>query len=224
MPFYRLKVRLKKEIVTLGIPEINPAKQAGTYIAPEDWNALISDPDTVVLDTRNHYEVVIGTFKGAVNPKTNSFRQFPEFVKQNLDPAKHKKVAMFCTGGIRCEKASSYMLAQGFENVYHLKGGILKYLETVQEKDSLWQGECFVFDNRVAVEHGLGEGTHEMCHGCRHPISAKDKSSPHYEEGVSCPYCFEQLTEARKKRSSARHHQVKLARARGSRHIGAVMS
>ena len=188
-PFDRMKVRLKKEIVTLGVPEVDPNKQVGTYIDPQDWNALISDPEITVIDTRNHYEVAIGTFHGAADPKTRSFRQFPAYVQQHLDPTKHKKVAMFCTGGIRCEKASAFMLAQGFEEVYHLKGGILKYLEEVPTEESLWEGECFVFDQRIALQHGLEQGSHDMCLACGHPISEEDKNSDDYEEGESCPYC-----------------------------------
>jgi UPF0176 protein len=188
-PFDRLKVRLKPEIVTLGLPEINPSEQVGTYVEPQDWNALIADPEVTVIDTRNHYEVRIGTFPGATSPQTQSFREFPEFVRQHLDPQKHRKVAMFCTGGIRCEKASAFMLSQGFEQVYHLQGGILRYLEEVPEPNSLWQGECFVFDQRVAVDHGLEIGTHELCQNCGHPIADADKISPAYEPGISCPYC-----------------------------------
>lgn len=194
LPFDRMKVRLKPEIVTLGLPEVNPNQQVGTYVSPQDWNALISDPEVAVIDTRNDYEVSIGTFKGAQNPETESFRQFPVYVHNHLDPLKHRKVALFCTGGIRCEKASSFMLSQGFQQVYHLKGGILKYLESVPETESLWEGECFVFDQRVAVRHGLAAGTHEMCQGCGRPISPADKLAPEYQEGVSCPYCFERLT------------------------------
>ncbi|WP_009545784.1 rhodanese-related sulfurtransferase [Crocosphaera subtropica] len=194
LPFERLKVRLKKEIVTLGMPEVNPNEQVGTYVTPEQWNDLIKDKETIVIDTRNNYEVDIGTFKGAINPHTESFREFPEYVQENLDPKKHKKIAMFCTGGIRCEKASSFLLQQGFSEVYHLKGGILKYLEEVPEKQSLWQGECFVFDERVAVKHQLEIGSYEMCLGCGHPISDKDKTSDKYEQGVSCPHCYDSLT------------------------------
>ncbi|HAA26948.1 MAG TPA: hypothetical protein DCE56_03740 [Cyanobacteria bacterium UBA8553] len=188
-PFDRMKVRLKKEIVTLGLPKIDPNEQVGTYVSPKEWNALISDPEVTVIDTRNEYEVTIGTFKEAQNPRTASFRQFPDYVRNHLDPAKHKKVALFCTGGIRCEKASSFMMAQGFSEVYHLKGGILKYLEEVPAQESLWQGECFVFDQRVAVEHGLEAGTHEMCRNCGHPIAEIDKTSPDYQEDISCPHC-----------------------------------
>jgi UPF0176 protein len=189
-PFGRMKVRVKKEIVTIGLPEIDPSEQVGTYVSPEDWNTVISDPEVTVIDTRNDYEVSIGTFKGAQNPQTASFREFPDYVLSHLDPEKHKKVALFCTGGIRCEKASSFMIAQGFQEVYHLKGGILKYLEEVPDSESLWEGECFVFDERVAVSHGLKPGTHEMCPNCGRPISETDKLSPKYQEGVSCPYCF----------------------------------
>jgi len=189
-PFERMKVRLKKEIVTLGLPEVNPNEQVGTYVSPQEWNDLITNPEVMVIDTRNDYEVNIGTFKGAKNPKTKTFREFPEYVNQELDPNQHKKVALFCTGGIRCEKASSYLLAQGFAEVYHLKGGILKYLEEVQPEESLWEGECFVFDERVAVGHGLEKGSYEMCGGCGRPISPAEKTSPQYQPGVSCPYCF----------------------------------
>ncbi|WNZ26139.1 rhodanese-related sulfurtransferase [Leptolyngbya sp. NK1-12] len=203
MPFERLKIRLKREIVTLGVP-VDPNEQVGTYVEPQDWNALISDPDVIVIDTRNQYEVKIGSFKGAQNPGTRSFREFPDYVRQTLDPTKHQKVAMFCTGGIRCEKASAYLLAQGFQQVYHLKGGILKYLEAVPTAESLWQGECFVFDQRVAVQHGLEPGNHEMCVSCGHPIAEADKASPYYEEGISCPYCFEDLTPEKRRRQITR--------------------
>jgi UPF0176 protein len=206
-PFDRLKVRLKAEIVTIGVPEADPNAQVGTYIDPHDWNAVISDPDVTVIDTRNEYEVSIGSFQGADNPHTRSFRQFPDYVRTHLDPAKQKKVALFCTGGIRCEKASAFMLAQGFETVYHLKGGILKYLEEVPTDDSLWQGECFVFDQRVAVQHGLEAGTHAMCRSCGHPISDADKASPDYEDGIACPHCVDQLAEAKRKRQEARQQQ-----------------
>jgi len=189
-PFDRMKVRFKKEIVTIGLPETDPNEQVGTYVSPNEWNALICDPEVTVIDTRNDYEVNIGTFQGAQNPQTTSFRQFPDYVRNHLDSTKHKKVALFCTGGIRCEKASSFMLSQGFQEVYHLKGGILKYLEEVPDSESLWEGECFVFDQRIAVSHGLKPGTHDMCRNCGHPISEADKLSPHYQEGISCPYCF----------------------------------
>ena len=222
MPFYRMKVRLKKEIVTLGVQGINPNKKVGTYVAPEDWNALIADPDVIVVDTRNDYEYGIGTFKGAVDPQTKTFREFPQYVKNNLDPARHKKVAMFCTGGIRCEKASSFMLEQGFEEVYHLQGGILKYLEKVPAPESLWQGECFVFDQRVAVGHGLELGNHELCHACRHPVSPDDKKSEQYLEGVACPNCYHSLSDAQRASASERQKQMELATKRGIAHIGAA--
>ncbi|MBE9232368.1 rhodanese-related sulfurtransferase [Cuspidothrix issatschenkoi LEGE 03284] len=209
-PFERMKVRLKKEIVTLGLPEINPNEKVGIYVQPEAWNDLISNPEVTVIDTRNDYEVTIGTFKGAENPQTQTFRDFPQYVKQHLDSSKQKKVALFCTGGIRCEKASSYLLSQGFEEVYHLKGGILKYLEAVPPEESLWEGECFVFDERVAVGHGLEIGSHELCFCCGHPISDADKSSPEYEEGISCSECFDSLTEEKRLRQQEKWKQYKL--------------
>jgi UPF0176 protein len=206
-PFFRMKVKIKQEIVTLGRPEINPTQQVGTYVDPLDWNQIISDPEVVVIDTRNDYEVGIGSFKRANNPQTDSFREFPEYVTDNLDPNQHPKVAMFCTGGIRCEKASSYLLSQGFKEVYHLKGGILKYLEQVPPEASMWQGECFVFDQRVAVKEGLESGSYDLCYGCGHPISEVDKNSPQYEPNISCPYCYEQLTSVKKARLQDRHRQ-----------------
>lgn len=209
-PFDRLKVRLKQEIVTLGMPEVNPNQEVGTYVSPQDWNALISDPEVLVIDTRNDYEVDIGTFQGATNPQTESFRQFPDYVDQHLNPTKHKKVALFCTGGIRCEKASSLMLSQGFQEVYHLQGGILKYLEEVPTAESLWEGECFVFDQRIAVTHGLASGTYDFCRSCGHPISPSDKTSPQYQEGISCPYCFEHLTPEKKARQQEKQRQLGL--------------
>lgn len=199
-PFDRIKVRLKREIVTLGIPDVDPNQQVGTYVSHQDWNALLQDPEVLVVDTRNDYEVDIGTFEGAQNPQIASFRQFPDYVRRHLDPAVHKKVAMFCTGGIRCEKASSFMLSQGFQEVYHLKGGILKYLEEVSEQESLWQGECFVFDQRVAVKSGLVVGSYNLCRSCGHPIAEADKSASQYQEGVSCPYCYDYLTAKKKAR------------------------
>ena len=220
MPFYRMKVRLKKEIVTLGVSGIDPNEKVGAYVAPEDWNALISDPEVWVVDTRNDYEYEIGTFRGALDPKTATFRDFPAFVRRNLDPAKHKKVALFCTGGIRCEKATTFMLAQGFENVYHLQGGILKYLEKIPAEQSLWQGECFVFDQRVAVGHGLTLGEHDQCRSCRHPISAEDRASPKYQTGISCPRCFDTLSDNKRARAAERQKQVDLALQRGTAHIG----
>ena len=208
-PFERIKVRLKREIVTLGLPEVDPNERVGTYVSPQEWNVLISDPDVTIIDTRNEYEVDIGTFKGAQNPQTQSFNQFPDYIERNLDPAKHKKVALFCTGGIRCEKASSFMLSQGFAEVYHLKGGILKYLEEVPAEQSLWQGECFVFDERVAVQHGLEPGTYELCRSCGYPISQEDKASSKYEAGISCPNCYDRLTEEKRMRQQAKIQQFK---------------
>jgi UPF0176 protein len=220
-PFYRMKVRIKKEIVTMGVEDIDPSEIVGTYVDPGEWNDLIADPDTLLIDARNDYEVKIGTFKNAVNPHTESFRNFPAYVEKNLKPRKVKKVAMFCTGGIRCEKASAYMKKLGFPEVYHLKGGILKYLETVPEKESLWQGECFVFDQRVSVKHGLAPGTYILCPSCRHPVGEKDLRSRKYIEGVACPNCYDTLSEERRARSAERHRQVKLAEKRGEKHIGA---
>lgn len=221
-PFHRMKVRLKKEIVTLGIPSINPCEQVGTYVAPQDWNALISEPDVLLIDVRNDYEVKAGTFQGALNPNTDSFREFPEFVK-TLDKTKHRRVAMCCTGGIRCEKASSYMLSQGFDQVYHLKGGILKYIETTPPENSLWDGECFVFDGRVTVGHSLKPGDAKLCYGCRLPLSPNERLSPLYEQGVSCPHCYDRITPEKKKAARHRQMQVDLAQKRGQKHIGAVM-
>ena len=218
MPFYRTKVKLKKEIVTIGVPDVSPNETVGTYVDPQDWNALISDPQVLLIDTRNDYEVSIGTFEGAVDPKTKSFREFPEYIKAHYDPAKHKKVAMFCTGGIRCEKASSYMLQQGFDEVYHLKGGILKYFEEVPAEQSKWNGECFVFDNRVTVRHDLAPGSFDQCHACRHPISAAEKASAQYEEGVSCPRCYDNLPEKTRLRAEERQKQVRLAKLRNQPH------
>ncbi|MFZ3087303.1 MAG: rhodanese-related sulfurtransferase [Methylotenera sp.] len=219
-PFYRMKVKLKKEIVTLGVPGVSPTKKVGTYVKPEDWNALISDPEVILIDTRNDYEVDIGTFKGAIDPKTSTFREFPEYVAQHFDKTKHKKVAMFCTGGIRCEKASSYMMDQGFEEVYHLQGGILKYLETVPEAESMWQGECFVFDQRVAVKHNLEVGEFDQCYACRHPLSPEEIKSDQYEAGVSCPYCYNKLSAEKRASLIERQKQVALAKQRGKSHIG----
>ncbi len=207
LPFERLKVRLKQEIVTIGLPEVSPTQQVGTYVMPQDWNEIIADPDVVVIDTRNHYEVGMGTFKGAKNPETATFNEFPDYSKETLDPSKHKKIAMFCTGGIRCEKASSYLLSQGFETVYHLKGGILKYLEDVPEAESLWEGECFVFDERVSVKHGLETGSYEMCYACGHPVSQEDCTSAAYESEVSCPHCIGELDEERRDRLRERKRQ-----------------
>ena len=222
-PFYRTRVKLKKEIVAMGAPEIDPRCMAGAYVPPEQWNELIDDPEVLVLDTRNRYEVEIGSFENAVNPETDSFREFPEYVRENLDPAKHRKVAMFCTGGIRCEKSTAYLKQRGFAEVYHLQGGILNYLESVPPEDSRWRGECFVFDNRVTVNHRLEPGAYDQCHACRMPISDEDKQSPLYERGVSCPHCHECRTGERAKRFAERQRQVDLARARGEQHIGQDM-
>ncbi|MEL7077356.1 MAG: rhodanese-related sulfurtransferase [Cyanobacteria bacterium J06648_1] len=207
-PFAKLKVKIKPEIVTLGLPAVNPNQQVGTYVDPQNWNQIISDPEVAVIDTRNDYEVEIGTFERAINPQTESFREFPEYVAQHLDPKHNPKVAMFCTGGIRCEKASSYLLSQGFKEVYHLKGGILKYLENVAPEESKWEGECFVFDERVAVKEGLELGSHELCYACGHPISLADQESPKYEPHISCPHCYGALTPEKKAR------QVNRRRAR----------
>ena len=220
MPFYRLKVRLKNEIVTMGVPDTDPTKIVGTYVAPEDWNDLIADPDTVVIDTRNDYEVQIGTFEGAVDPQTKAFREFPDWVRRNENALKGKKIAMFCTGGIRCEKATAFVKSLGHDDVFHLKGGILKYLEEVPEAQSTWQGECFVFDERVAVTHGLKVGTHSLCRACRHPLSPEDLRSPDYRVGVQCPHCVGQFSDEDRARFAERQHQVELAHARGERHIG----
>jgi len=219
-PFYRMKVRLKKEIVALGVEGVSPTKKVGKYVAPEDWNKLINDPDTIVIDTRNNYEVAIGTFKNSVNPETETFREFPYYVDYNLKNKKPKKVAMFCTGGIRCEKATSLMLENGFKDVYHLKGGILKYLENIPKEDSLWEGECFVFDQRVAVTHGLNEGQYDQCYACRHPLSPDELKSNQYIKGISCPYCFNKLTDKKKAGVIERQKQIVLSKSRGDNHIG----
>lgn len=221
LPFHRMKVRLKKEIVTLGVGELDPANNAGHYVEPQNWNALISDPDVLVIDTRNNYEVAIGTFVGAVDPKTSSFRDLPDWFDKKLEPSKHRRVAMFCTGGIRCEKSTALLKAKGFDEVYHLKGGILKYLETVPEEESLWKGECFVFDQRVSVKHRMEEGTYHMCHACRMPLTAEQKESPLFEAGVSCPLCHDQQTARQRERFSQRQKQMALAKTRGTRHIAA---
>ncbi len=219
-PFYRTKVKLKKEIVTMGVEDIDPLQSVGRYVKPSEWNALISDPDVLLIDTRNDYEVQIGTFQNAVNPHTETFREFPEYVAKELDPTKHKKVAMFCTGGIRCEKSTAYMREQGFEEVYHLEGGILKYLEEIPASDSMWQGDCFVFDNRVSVNHNLEKGNYEQCFACRMPITAEDMQSAAYIKGESCPHCIDKATEEQKARFREREHQMQLAKKRGEAHIG----
>jgi UPF0176 protein len=219
-PFNRTKVKLKKEIVTMGVEGIDPRHVVGTYVKPKDWNELISAPDVVLVDTRNDYEVDIGTFKNAVNPNTETFREFPQYVEDNLDPAKHKKVAMFCTGGIRCEKSTAYMKEQGFEEVYHLEGGILKYLEEVPEEESMWEGDCYVFDGRVAVNHQLEKSGYDVCNACRLPITDEDKQSADFEKGVSCPKCIDKHTEEQKQRFREREKQVQLSAARGETHVG----
>lgn len=219
-PFYRMKVRLKKEIVALGVSNVSPIKKVGQYVKPSDWNELISDPNTIVIDTRNGYEVDIGSFKGAINPNTETFREFPGYIDEKLTPNKNKKIAMFCTGGIRCEKATSLMLEKGFENVYHLQGGILKYLEEVPEEKSLWEGECFVFDQRVAVTHNLLEGNFDQCYACRHPLSPDEIKSAQYSPGVSCPYCYNKISDEKKASVVERQKQIVLAKSRGEMHIG----
>ncbi|MGB6119965.1 MAG: rhodanese-related sulfurtransferase [Mesorhizobium sp.] len=220
MPFHRMKVRLKREIVTMGVEGIDPQLAAGSYVEPQDWNALIDDPDTVVIDTRNDYEVAIGTFNRALDPETRTFRDFPAWADANRDQLQGRKVAMFCTGGIRCEKATAYVRSLGLDEVYHLKGGILKYLETVPEEQSLWQGECFVFDERVSVGHGLQEGDAELCRACRRPLNAADRASPLYREGISCAYCADARSPEDRERYAERHRQVVLAQGKGRRHIG----
>ena len=220
LPFKRLKVRLKPELITLGDPSIDPRSLVGTYVDPRDWNTLIGDPDVTLIDTRNDYEVAIGTFEGAIDPDTESFTEFPDYVKKNLDPGKNKKVAMFCTGGIRCEKATSYLLEQGFEEVYHLRGGILKYLEEIPEEESTWNGECFVFDERVSVNHALEPGSYSMCHGCGRPLEDAELASEKYELGVSCPKCYNELTEDQIIRFRERQRQVLLAQQHNRTHIG----
>jgi UPF0176 protein len=222
MPFYRMKVRLKKEIVTLGVDGIDPKREVGTYVQPEDWNALISDPDTVLIDTRNDYEVAIGTFEGAVDPRTKSFSEFPEWFRTHREElaAGKTKFAMFCTGGIRCEKSTAFLKAEGINDVYHLEGGILRYLENIPETESKWQGECFVFDERVSVKHGLALGEMELCHACRRPISQEDKASAHFIEGVACPACYAERTDEDRARFAERQKQIALAKKRGKQHIG----
>jgi UPF0176 protein len=221
LPFNRAKVKLKKEIVTLGIEGIDPKRIVGTYVNPGDWNKLISDPDVVLVDTRNDYEFKVGTFKNAINPNTESFREFPRYVRENLNPEKHKKIAMFCTGGIRCEKSTAFLKAQGFDEVYHLKGGILKYLEEVPATKTLWEGECFVFDERVTVNLQLEKGNYHQCNACRLPITEADRASDKYQRGVSCPHCYDKVTDAQKTRFMEREKQMELARQRGEAHIGA---
>ena len=221
-PFGRMKVRLKAEIVTMGQPDVDPRASVGHYVDPADWNDLIRSDDVAVIDTRNDYEVAIGTFEGAIDPQTDSFREFPQWWEANKERFHNKRVAMFCTGGIRCEKSTNYLLQQGVEEVYHLKGGILKYLEEVPQEDSTWEGECFVFDGRVSVGHGLVEGPHDLCHACRRPILPEDKARAQYEQGVSCHQCIDQTSEADKMRFRERQKQIELARQRGETHLGHV--
>ena len=212
-PFDRIKVRLKQEIVTLGVPTVDPSNLVGTYVTPQDWNALIANPDVLVVDTRNQYEVEIGSFKGATDPHTDSFTEFPTYVAAHLDPHQHQRIAMFCTGGIRCEKATSYLLSQGFENVYHLQGGILKYLAEIPASESQWEGECFVFDDRVAITHGLAPGTHKICWGCGDPIAAVNLTSTHYEPGICCSRCYATITPAQRASRTERWRQLQLEQA-----------
>ncbi len=223
-PFYRIKVRLKQEIVSMGVPGIDPTQNVGQYVKPEDWNTLLADPNVVVIDVRNDYEVAIGTFQGAINPKTKSFSELPDWLRQADALRTKPKVAMFCTGGIRCEKSTAFLRQQGFDQVYHLEGGILSYLETVPEADSLWQGECFVFDERVSVAHRLQPGQYQLCRACRYPISAAAQTSEFYVPGVSCPNCYGQKTEAKQQALAERQRQVDLAKARNQAHVGATFT
>ncbi|MFT5287260.1 MAG: UPF0176 protein [Planctomycetota bacterium] len=220
-PFARMKVRLKKEIVTMGVPSIDPNQSVGTYVEPQDWNQLLEDPDVILVDTRNQYEVAIGTFKGAVNPKLDSFREFPDWLRQEFNARTNPKVAMFCTGGIRCEKSTAFLKQEGVSEVFHLKGGILKYLETVEEESSLWEGECYVFDERVSVGHGLRPGSYELCRACGDPINAADKMSSDFALGVSCPHCIDRSTPEQKERFTERVRQVEIAKSRGKTHLKA---
>lgn len=224
MPFYRMKVRLKREIVTLGVPGVNPSRMAGAYVRAEDWNQLLDDPDVVFIDVRNEYEVALGTFKGALNPRTRSFSELPQWIAEQAVLKDRPKVAMFCTGGIRCEKSTALLRASGFEHVYHLQGGILKYLEVVPEPASRWQGECFVFDERVAVGHGLAPGRYELCRSCREPIGPTEKASAQYVAGVSCPKCHHHRSDEKKRRLAERHRQVELAKRRRDSHLGIPQS
>lgn len=222
MPFGRMKVRLKREIVTMGQPDVDPRARVGHYVAPKDWNELISAPDVAVIDTRNDYEVAIGTFEGAIDPGTASFRDFPQWWEENRHRFHNKRIAMFCTGGIRCEKSTNFLLGQGIDDVYHLKGGILKYLEEVPQDDSLWNGACFVFDQRVSVEHGLVPGPHVMCHACRRPLLPEETRRPEYEHGVQCHHCVDEFSPERREAFRERQRQILLAEKRGERHLGAT--
>ena len=221
MPFGRMKVKLKREIVTMGVPDVDPKAKVGHYVDAHDWNALISAPDVAVIDTRNDYEYAIGTFEGAVDPGTHSFTEFPKWWEENRDRFHNKRIAMFCTGGIRCEKSTNFLLSQGIDEVFHLKGGILKYLEVVPQEDSLWKGECFVFDQRVSVGHGLVPGQNESCGACRRAVSVDDRKHPDYEKGVCCPQCKSEYSEADRARFRERQKQMDLAAKRGQAHLGA---
>ena len=220
IPFHRMRVKLKKEIVSLGQPNINLSNRSGIRVDPKNWNILLADPDVVLVDARNDYEYQIGTFKNAISPKTTNFREFPAFIKEKLNTEKNKKIAIFCTGGIRCEKASSYMLSKGFENVYQLNGGILKYMDEIETDKSLWEGECFVFDSRVAVDSELAEGNYEQCYACRRPLSEKELQSNIYQKGISCPYCINETSDAQRASFRERQQQVELAEKRNEKHIG----
>lgn len=220
LPFKRAKVKIRKEIVTLGVPGIDPRHSVGTYLDPTEWNQLLADPDVLLVDTRNDYEYQVGSFRNAVNPQTVSFRELPRYVREHLDPQRHRKIAMFCTGGIRCEKSTAYMKTQGFDEVYHLKGGILKYLEETPQQESLWEGECFVFDERVTVNHRLEKGSYDQCNACRMPITQDHKTSDRFQQGVSCPHCYDRLTASQKMRFRERQKQMELARRRGQAHMG----
>ena len=220
LPFLRMKVKLKREIVTMGVASIDPRRLVGTYVDPKDWDQLIEDPEVTLIDTRNSYETLIGTFKGAIDPGLENFREFPSWSKDNLNQDRNKKVAMFCTGGIRCEKASAYLLEQGYEEVYHLRGGILKYLEEVPQENSSWEGECFVFDERVSVDHSLSQGSYQQCFACRRPLSECDLASEEYQKGVSCPHCVQHTSQSDKARFAERQKQIELARDRGQEHLG----
>ncbi|SVA60936.1 uncharacterized protein METZ01_LOCUS113790 [marine metagenome] len=220
IPFHRMRVKLKKEIVSLGRPNINLSNRSGIRVDPKNWNILLADPDVVLVDARNDYEYQIGTFKNAISPKTANFREFPAFIKEKLNTKKNKKIAIFCTGGIRCEKASSYMLSKGFENVYQLNGGILKYMDEIETDKSLWEGECFVFDSRVSVDSELAEGNYEQCYACRRPLSEKELQSNLYQKGISCPYCINETSDAQRASFRERQQQVELAKKRNEKHIG----
>jgi len=220
IPFYRMKVKIKEELIPIGVDGVDPLEKVGTYVSPSDWNKLIKDPDVLLIDVRNRYEIEVGNFRGALSPEIDNFRYFPEFVEKNLDPEKNRKVAMYCTGGIRCEKASSYMLLKGFKEVYHLKGGILKYLEDVPKKNSIWDGECFVFDNRASVDHDLQNGVYDLCHNCRFPVSPEDMESVNYEKGISCPRCYDSISPERRTSLEERNRQIRLAKERNQMHLG----